>query len=395
MRIRALAAGMLASTLTLATAWAIGPLPGRAQEATPGAAATAAMPEVVAAGLTGPRGFVWTADGTLFVAEAGTGGSSPGTPVAPPPVGPFMGGPSASIARIDNGCAVPLVDGLPSSADAIGGILGAEDLAILGGELYASVDGGGEAHGNASQPSGVYRILANGTAELVADLSSWVRANPVANVPPDHDPDAAGISIVADDAAGALWVSDPNSGQILSVTPGGTVTRIADLSAGHPVPSGLALAPQGGVYVGTLTAVPFPDGAAKVMHVAADGTTTDVWTGLTAVTDVAVGPDGTLYATELTTNNTGEPPFMMPASGRIVRQTGPNTAEPVASGLMFPISLSFGPDGALYVASPAMGALDGEGVVARIDLGRNAAGASPVSAGMSATSACIASTPAP
>jgi hypothetical protein len=265
--------------------------------------------------------------------------------------------------------------GLPSTSDQIGGILGVEDLAILGGQLYASIDGGGEAHGNASQPSGVYRIQENGEAELVADLSAWVRANPVAHIPPDFDPDAAGYSLVADEATGTLWVSNPNSGEILNVGLDGSVTRVADLSAGHLVPTMLAAAPQGGVYVGFLTAVPFSDGAAKVSHVAADGTVTDVWTGLTTVTDVAVGPDGALYAVELSTGNLEEPPFMVPGSGRIVRQTGPESAEDVATGLMFPITLNVGPDGELYVALPAMGAAGGSGVIARIDSHGTPAGA--------------------
>jgi hypothetical protein len=197
-------------------------------------------------------------------------------------------------------------------------------------------------------------------------------------MPPDFDPDAAGYSLVADDVTGTLWVDNPNSGEILSVSLEGTVARIADLSAGHLVPTMFAAAPQGGVYVGFLTAVPFQDGAAKVSHVAADGTVTDVWTGLTAMTDVAVGPDGTLYAVETSTGNVEEPPFMVPASGRIVRQTGPESAEDVASGLMFPITLDFGPDGGLYVAMPAMGAGGGGGAIARIDgAGTPAAMAAP------------------
>ena len=86
-----------------------------------------------------------------------------------------MGGPSASIVRIDNGCPVLVAGDLPSVLTAIGDVLGAEDLAVLGGELYAAVDGGGEAHGNAAQPSGVYGVHQDGTSELVADLSAWVR----------------------------------------------------------------------------------------------------------------------------------------------------------------------------------------------------------------------------
>ena len=267
--------------------------------------------------------------------------------------------------------AVPvLVAGnLPSVIFATGEVLGAEDVAVLGDQLYASVDGGGESHGNPDQPSGVYRILANGEKELVADLSAWTRDNPVAHRPIDYDPDAAGFSLVADASAGLLWVVNPNSEEILSVTPDGTITRVADLSSEvWNGPTGLALAPDGGVYVGYLTPVPYPDGAAKVVHVAANGTVTEVWSGLTAVTDVAVGPDGTLYAIEMSTGNLQEPPFTVPESGRIVRQTGPDSMEDVATDLNLPISLAFSPDGALYVAMPAFGADHGEGIIARVDL---------------------------
>jgi hypothetical protein len=342
--------------------------PVAAQDASPVASPTAGTPRAVASGLVNPRGFLWTDDGTLFVAQAGTGGTSLGTPEVAPPLGPFHGGSSASIVRIDTGCPVLVAAELPSVVFTTGEVLGAEDLAVLDGHLYASVDGGGESHGNPTQPSGVYRILENGTAELVADLSAWVRANPVAVLPPDHDPDAAGFSLVADPSANAFWVDDPNSGQILNVALDGTVTRIVDLSAEHRVPTGLAVAPQGGVYVGFLTPVPFPDGASSVIHVAPDGTVTEVWSGLTAVTGVAVGPDGTLYASEMTTGNLEEPPFAVPGSGRIVHQTGPDRSEDVATGLMFPIGIDFGADGGLYVAMPAVGADTGDGTISRIDL---------------------------
>jgi hypothetical protein len=352
--------------------------PVAAQEATPVASPMASAPVAVAAGLVNPRGFLWTADGTLYVTQAGIGGQQLGTPTVPPPLGPFHGGLSASVVRIENGCPVLVAGELPSVIFTTGEVLGAEDLAALGGQLYAAVDGGGESHGNAANPSGVYRILANGTTELVADLSAWVRANPVASLPPDFDPDAAGFSLIADAATNSFWVDNPNSGEILNVTLDGTVTRIADLSAEHLVPTGFAAAPQGGIYVGFLTPVPYPDGTAKVSHIAPDGTVTDVWTGLTAVTDVAVGPDGTLYAAELSTGNLQAPPFLVPGSGRIVHQTGPDSAENVATGLMLPISLGFGPDGGLYVSQPAIGADRGAGTVARLDLTGAAAAATPV-----------------
>jgi plastocyanin len=328
------------------------------------------QPTPVASSLTNPRGFTWNEDGQLVVAMAGSGGESPPTEDTPTNaiIGPFAGGTTGAVVSIDaSGCPAALVTGLASSLTATGEVLGAEDVAYLDGDLYIGVDGGGAGHGNADVPSGVYRMADDGSAELVADLSAWTRDNPVAAIPGDFDPDAGGYSLVVEPESGTLWVDDPNSGQILSVATDGTISRVVDLSDPHKVPTRLALDPAGGVYVGTLTPVPFADGTAEVIHVATDGTAETVWTGLTTVADIAVGDDGTLYALELSTGNTAEPPFLTPGSGRIVRQTGPDTAEPVAEGLMLPIAMELGPDGAFYVSTPAIGANDGTGAIVRID----------------------------
>ena len=300
----------------------------RAQEATPEAERSLAGPEIVASGLTNPRGFTWGEDGTLYVALAGTGG-----PNLPTEDAQFIevflgvfGGPSAAIARIQDGCPVTVADGLPSYIDGTGSVIGVSDVAILDGELYATVDGGGTVHGNPDQPAGLYRINADGTYAVVADLSAWMRANPVAEPPPgDNDPDGEVWRLLPTADESAFWVVETNQGQLLQITPAGDVTRIADLSAGHPVSTGIALAPDGGVYVGNLTAFPFPNEAAKVVHVAPDGTVTDQWTGLTAVVALAIGPDDALYALEMATETIEQDPFILPDTGRIVRQTGPDT----------------------------------------------------------------------
>jgi len=341
-----------------------------AQEASPEAGSPMAGMTVVASGLTNPRGFTWGPDGDLYVALAGSGGENKATEEAPTTqaIGPYLGGSTAAVAMIENGCPVAVATGLPSTRDALGGVLGVDDVAFLGGELYAAVDGGGPVHGNPDQPAGVYRInIDEGSYELVADFSAWMRATPVANPPPDLDPDAGAYRMVADEEAGALWVVEPNNGQVVSVTPDGTITRIADLSAGHPVPAAIAAAPEGGVYIGNLTTVPFPDGAAKVVHVSADGTVEDVWTGLTTVVDVAVDEDGMLYALEMSTGNLDAPPFLTFGTGRVVRQTGADSLEVVAEGFMLPIALEIGPeDGSFYVAMPAIGADRGEGTIVRL-----------------------------
>ena len=133
------------------------------------------------------------------------------------------------------------------------------------------------------------------------------------------------------------------------------------------VPAGLAPGPDGGLYVGFETVAPYPEGAAKVGLVAADGTMTDVWTNLTAVTAVTVDSDGTLYAAEMSTGNLEEAPFLRNNAGRIVRQSGPDSLEVVADGLDLPVALDIGPDWMLYVSLPAFGANDGEGSLIRLD----------------------------
>ena len=375
------------------------PLATFAQDATPAASPAAGAPPVVASGLTNPRGMTWGADGTLFVALAGNGGTSPAVgEFMPPPAGPEAGGgPSAAVASIGaDGCPVAVATGLPSSLDLLGSVVGVADVAILGEQLYALVSGGGGSHGNPDQPSGLYRVYADGSFELAADLQAWFKANPVAH-PAEIKPDGQWYAMVAAPDGSAVWVVESNGGQVVTVTPDGTITRVADLSQGHLVPTGIALAPEGGVYVGYLTPVPFVDGTSRVDRVAPDGTVSTVWSGLSMVTGIAVAPDGTLYATEMATGDPAspsmdEPPFQ-PFTGRVVRQTGADGLEEIATGMLFPVNLRFGPDGGLNVALPSVGANNGEGIILRLDPAT--AGPVQMPAGPPPASACAPITPPP
>ena len=113
------------------------------------------------------------------------------------------------------------------------------------------------------------------------------------------------------------------------------------------------------------------------------------------VTGIAVAPDGTLYATEMATGEPAsmeEPPFQ-PFTGRVVRQSGADGLEEVATGMLFPVNLRFGPDGGLNVALPAAGADNGEGVILRLDPAT--AGAVQMPAGPPPASDCAPITPPP
>jgi amicyanin len=309
---------------------------------------------LAASGLTDPRGMAWDAAGALYVAQAGTGKTETAT------------GAASSVVKIVDGCPTPFATGLPSTEGMSGHIQGPSGLAFLGDTLYVLQDSQDD-RGDLlpTFPNGVYAVTAEGGVRLVADISTWMIANPTKEIPYDRGKLGETFAMMAGD--GFLWVVESNEGQVLKVTPDGSITRVVDLSEGHPVPTGIAPAPDGGVYVGNLTPAPYPNGGAKALHVHPDGSVETVWTGLTAVTALAAGPDGALYALEMSSGNVTERPFVRPNSGRVVKQIGPNQLQEVVSNLDFPISMAFGPDGALYVSDYALGMGGPSGAILRVE----------------------------
>lgn len=330
------------------------------------AAQSASDPVTVAAHrLTNPRSFTWDAQGTLYVSLAGSGGASL--------LGPDSGGGYATtgnsgvVVRIDQGSPVTVSDFFPSTTVSGERTLGPASVAFLGGELYVLVDANAMAFRlDGAQPDGVYRVAADKSLQLVADTAAWISANPPEYKPADYNPQGELFGMVT--IGDSLWVVESNNGIVLKIGPDGGITRIADLSTNHPLPTAPAPSPNGGVYVGMLTPAPYTDGSAKVSEVAPDGTVTEVWTGLTMVTAVAVDADGNLYAAEMATGNGSKPPYVAADTGRIVRQTGKDTLEEVATHINYPVALAVGPDKAIYVAAPALGSLDPDGYILRVDL---------------------------
>ena len=92
-----------------------------------------------------------------------------------------------------------------------------------------------------STPNGLYRLDGAGGAELLADISAFIREHPVAEKPRDFDTDGQPYAMLA--MGDAFWVTEGNSNQVLRVGLDGTVARVADLSQGHPIPTGIAPAP--------------------------------------------------------------------------------------------------------------------------------------------------------
>ena len=381
MRILALAALLMAATPLAVLAW----------QATPVVSTEGIT--LAASGLVNPRGFAWGVDGSFYVTEAGEGGLPPlgATPAAAGMV-VAGGGLTGSVSYVDGGCPVAFADDLPSTKAATGSVRGPAAVALLDNRVYVAIAGGGAGNDNPNTPNGIYALDGDGSAQLVADLGLWMASNPVSVVPGDYDPEGDPFAMVAGDDE--LWLVEANSGQVLRVTTDGTITRLADLSVGtHEVPTGIALAPDGNLYVGFLTSAPYTDGASKIVRIAADGTVTDAWTGLTAVTGVAVGPDGSLYALEMGTGNTDTPPFAQAGTGKVVRQTGPAESVDIATGLDRPVAMAFGPNGGLYVATPAFGPTSAMGAIVRLNLSQGQT--LTMSDSLLATSTCPGAIPTP
>ncbi len=345
---------------------------------------------VVASGLNGPRGLRFGPDGYLYVAEAGALPSSLTTTTpeecaqVPAPVGPYGGGNTGRISRIDKyGNRTTVADGFPStvSSDATHDMVGVADLAFLNGQLYAVTAGGGCSHGNPATPNAVYRVNTHsGSYTMIANLSEFLQAHQALyENAADFEPDGVFYSLIASD--GQLYTIEPNHGQIFRVTPWGDITEVMDVSKaeGHIVPTSIA-ARRGEFFVGNLGLFPITPNASKILTLAPGcvGEFTpgldncDNFTslglvgsraGFATVVAVDFGPDGLLYALELSP----AAGFPAPGAGDVVRINRDGQIQQIATGLVVPTGMTFGPDGKLYVSN-AGAAPPGAGQIVKIDI---------------------------
>jgi len=258
-----------------------------------------------------------------------------------------------------------VVGALPSSqtSAATGGLVsGVGDVAFIGSQLYGLLAGAGCSHGVATVPNAVIRVDSGGSWSIVADLSAFLAANPVAHPPADFEPDGVWYSMIA--SKGALYAVEPNHGEVDRISQSGAIRRVADFTVkfGHVVPTGIAR--HGVFYVGNLGTFGPSDGTTPDEHVYQlnpNGRIRVRASGLEQVVALAFR-GGKLYALEMSTTPGGP----TPGTGAIVRVRAGKPAETVASGLVFPTGMTVGRDGAFYVSEQGFGFPAGAGRVIRV-----------------------------
>lgn len=316
--------------------------------------------EIVVEGLNAPQGVFVDSEGTLWVTDSGSGGDETIEFVDTQtfePVEAFYGE-TSNLYRVVDGEA-EVVASLPSVA--VGeDFLGLSRLAEIDGTVYATVGFWHMSNGEeVSIPhfAEIVSITDEGVSSIANMWSFEMENNPDETTNVESHPYGLGAGpdgwLYMTDAAGNFLARvNPETGEtelvaVFDPLPGvfPSPWRNGELLA-DPVPTGVAFDDEGNIYVSLLSGAPFIPGSAKVVQVSADGEVSDFAPGLTMLTDLIMGPDGNLYATQFGLFTEQGP---VPNSGAIVRILEDGTYEVVVDGLPFLTGIAMDEDGGAYV----------------------------------------------
>ena len=290
-------------------------------------------------GLNAPRGIFYDAEGNLWIVEAGQGGSLMGEGA----FGPVEVGGSGALRMLSpDGDLTAVLQNLPSQGPA-GQARGAQAVMVTEDTIWLLI---GEAphdlplsHSLVAVDRASLRIT-----NLVDLYSIEAELNPDGDIVSSNPVDF----VRTDD--GRFYISNAGCNCILTWAEGSEVEVFTSWGMDdNPVPTGMALAPDGSLYIAFLSAWPHDEGSSRIEQWSTDGTLMNTFGDLTALADVFVAPDGSVYATSL--GVFGDLGFQ---DGKVLRVSA-DGAEVLLDGLTMPWGLALAPDGSLVVSVDSTG----------------------------------------
>ena len=311
------------------------------------------VPLLFASGLDQPRALAFAPDGTLYVAEAGTGG----------------GGRLSALSLA--GARTTLIESLP----------GAEAAQSLFAQSGPSALARGDAAGDTPLflATGPHDGAPLGDLSRVARSDSRWRVEPVdafsSTLSESSPPSAAWGASVARD--GTVYIAFPVANLVARAQPataaGTGPVRISPLTGfigsgqSNPYPTGTAVAPDGSLYVTLMGSDPPRPGAGSVVRVDSSGRWQPQFEGLSFPIALAFSPDGQLWVLEYASGYDARTRSYTPRSGRLLA-VGPSTLRRRTAILSvnYPTALAFSPSGDAFVTENAVDSTPGAGRVLRV-----------------------------